>query len=209
MSFLRRNRATPAARSARASATPAADSAGVTRVDISRGYKFMIYLSFLINLVLILVLLVVGYQLFIRKAGLPPLKGTVSELTDIIDKLQNATIVASVPLNEQLPINLQVPVSQATNVRVTQSVPLNVPAAIVFPGGGGNLNASVSLNLPEGLELPVFLSMTIPLESSVPVSLTVPVEIPLRETELGPQFGRLRELVQPLEDLVQGQARER
>ncbi len=180
------------------------DSQGVKRVDIDRMYKFMIYTSFGLNVILFAVLIFLGVQLFVLKNGLGPVKPLIAELTGTIDGLQNATIKASVPLNERLPISLQVPVSQNTNVRVTQAVPLQVPADITLPGVGF-LKANVALNLPEGLELPVFLSMTIPLESSVPVSLTVPVNIPLKDTELGPQFERLGKLVQPLADLVNGE----
>jgi hypothetical protein len=184
--------------------TTAADSQGVTRVDIDRMYKFMIYTSFGLNVILFAVLLFLGVQLFVLKRGLGPVKPLIAELTGTIEGLQNATIIASVPLNERLPIKLEVPVSQNTNVRVTQAVPLAVPADITLPGVGF-LKANVALNLPEGLELPVYLSMTIPLESSVPVSLTVPVKIPLKDTELGPQFQRLGKLVQPLADLVNGE----
>lgn len=179
----------------------------VERVDIDRSYKFMIMTSFILNIVLIIGLIILAVALFGYKTGLAPLKPTIAKLTDTIDGLNNATIRASVPLNERLPISLQVPVSQNTNVRVTQAVPLSVPADITLPGVG-YLKASVALNLPEGLELPVYLSMTIPLESSVPVSLTVPVNIPLSETELGPQFRSLGELVQPLADLVNGKPTE-
>lgn len=189
--------------SARSKTTESADTNTVQRVDIDRLYKFMIYTSFLMNVILIGVLLFLGLQLFVLKKGLAPLKPTISKLTNTIDGLQNATIKAQIPLNEQLPIKLDVPVSQNTNVRVTQAVPLEVPADITLPGVG-YLKANVALNLPEGLELPVYLNMTIPLESSVPVSLTVPVSIPLKDTELGPQFRNLGELVQPLADLVNG-----
>ncbi len=182
---------------------PAVDSKGVTRVDIDRMYKFMIYTSFGLNVILFFVLIFLGVHLFVLDRGLKPLQPLIADLTGTIDGLQNATIKASVPLNERLPISLQVPVSQNTNVRVTQAVPLQVPADITLPGVGF-LKANVALNLPEGLELPVFLSMTIPLESSVPVSLTVPVNIPLKDTELGPQFQKLGELVKPLADLVNG-----
>lgn len=177
----------------------------VQRMDIGRSYKFMIFVSFAINIILVAVLLVLGMQLFVLKRGLDPLKPTIRELTGTIDGLYNATIKAQVPLNEQLPITLDVPVSQSTNVRLTQAVPLQVPAAILFPGGGGNLNAMVNLELPEGMDLPVFLSMTIPLQASIPVSLNVSVEIPLSETELGPEFLRLGKLVEPLADLVNGE----
>jgi len=184
--------------------TATVDSQGVKRVDIDRMYKFMIYTSFGLNVILFAVLIFLGVHLFVFKNGLTPVKPLIAELTGTIEGLQNATIKASVPLNERLPISLQVPVSQNTNVRVTQAVPLQVPADITLPGVGF-LKANVALNLPEGLELPVFLSMTIPLESSVPVSLTVPVNIPLKDTELGPQFERLGKLVQPLADLVNGE----
>ncbi|MBM7844101.1 hypothetical protein [Herpetosiphon giganteus] len=187
--------------------TDSTNTNAVERVDIDRSYKFMIMTSFILNIVLIIGLIILAVALFGYKTGLAPLKPTIAKLTDTIDGLNNATIRASVPLNERLPISLQVPVSQNTNVRVTQAVPLSVPADITLPGVG-YLKASVALNLPEGLELPVYLSMTIPLESSVPVSLTVPVNIPLSETELGPQFRSLGELVQPLADLVNGKPTE-
>ena len=187
--------------------TDSTKTTAVERVDIDRSYKFMIMTSFILNVVLIIGLVVLAIALFGYKTGLAPLKPTIAKLTDTIDGLSNATIKASVPLNEQLPITLQVPVSQNTNVRVTQAVPLQVPADITLPGVG-YLKASVALNLPEGLELPVYLSLTIPLQASVPVSLTVPVNIPLKDTELGPQFRSLGELVQPLADLVNGEPTE-
>jgi hypothetical protein len=67
-----------------------------------------------------------------------------------------------------------------------------------FPGGGGNLNATVKIELPAGLELPVDLNMDVALATSVPVQLDVPVNIPLAETELGPQFQRLGAIVDRL-----------
>lgn len=199
MSFRNRNKST--ATSADDSAAPAG---GTTRVDIDRIYKFMIYSSFLLNLVLIAVLIFLGIQLFVLKSGLAPLKPTVAKLTSAISDLQDATIRAEIPLQRDLPISLNVPVSQATNVRLTQSVPLQVPADITLPGVGF-LSAVVALNLPEGLELPVFLDLNIPLEASIPISITVPVSIPLKDTELAPGFQKLSELVQPLADVVNGE----
>ncbi|NCC34915.1 MAG: hypothetical protein EOM24_23320, partial [Chloroflexia bacterium] len=83
-------------------------------------------------------------------------------------------------------------------VRLTEPVSLVAPAAITFPGGGGNLNATVSIDLPAGLELPVDLNMNVKLVTSIPVQLDVPVRIPLAETELGPQFQRLGAIVDRL-----------
>jgi hypothetical protein len=181
-----------------------ANSSGVARVDIDRIYKFMIYTSFLINVVLIAVLIFLGIQLFILKKGLAPAKPIVANLTSAIEGLKSATIRAEIPLQRDLPIALNVPVRQSTNVRLTQSVPLQVPADITLPGVGF-LSAQVALNLPEGLELPVYLEMDIPLETSIPISITVPVAIQMKDTELYPEFEKLGNLVKPLADLVNGE----
>jgi hypothetical protein len=87
-------------------------------------------------------------------------------------------------------------------VTLNEPVQLSAPAAIVFPGGGGNLNANVNITLPQGLELPVNLDMNVKLVTSIPVQLDVPVNIPLAETELGPQFQRLGAIVNRLVDPV-------
>ncbi|MCX7791946.1 MAG: hypothetical protein N2378_14995 [Chloroflexaceae bacterium] len=105
-------------------------------------------------------------------------------------------------------IELDVPINASTItpprnvVRLTEPVPLTAPAAITFPGGGGNLNATVNIVLPEGLELPVDLNMDVKLITSIPVQLDVPVNIPLAETELGPQFQRLGAIVDRLVDPI-------
>jgi hypothetical protein len=187
-----------------ADTTSTADSSGVTRVDIDRIYKFMIYTSFLVNAILIAVLIFLGIQLFILKNGLAPAKPLVANLTSAIEGLKSATIRANIPLQRDLPISLNVPVRQETNVRLTQSVPLQVPADITLPGVGF-LSAQVALNLPEGLELPVYLEMDIPLETAIPISITVPVAIEMKDTELYPEFQKLGDLVQPLADLVNGE----
>ena len=122
----------------------------------------------------------------------------MAELQDIIDKLETATIVYSVPLDTRLPIEINVPIKQTTVVTLTESVLLNVPAGIIFPAGGGNLNATVAIELPPGLQLPIDLNTEVPLTTSVPIILDVPVRIPLAETELGPQFKRLGALVDRL-----------
>ncbi len=216
----------------------------VVTPKISGGYRTMIIFSFILNLILTLVLLVVafvGWRAWREYQGIAAQLGgqfnpngaigetvrplvaevqngpagrqqvaaaavglTQQKLGDVmgaVEGLQNATIRATIPIDKQLPIQLQVPVDQDTVVVVTQSIPLVVPASIVFPGGGGNLNATVALNLPPGLELPVHLAMTIPLTSSVPVKFDVPVTIPLRDTELAGPFARLHTLLQPLADL--------
>lgn len=167
-------------------------------------YKALIWTSFLINAVLIVLVAVLGWSLWSERNQLQTIGrsaqvfagSNVGELQDIVGDLQGATISYTVKLRgARLPIELQVPINQATNVILTEDVPLSVPASILFPAGGGNLNASVNINLPAGLRLPIALDFNVPLQTSVPVDLDVPVNIPLRETELGPQFKRLGDLV--------------
>jgi hypothetical protein len=169
-------------------------------------YKAMIWTSFILNMILFIVagvligLLITQGRQFDRAAGgIQAFAGNnVAELEDVIDKLQNATIVYTAPLETRLPITIDVPIKQSTVVTLTDTVNLSVPAGILFPGGGGNLNATVNIQLPIGLQLPIDLDTTVPLNTSVPVVLDVPVNIPLAETELGPQFERLGAIVDRL-----------
>jgi hypothetical protein len=175
-------------------------------------YKALIWTSFLINAVLLVLLGVLAGALIQNRNQLQALAGNgsifaannVAELQDVVADLQASTIIASVPLDTQLPIELDVPINPGTImtprnvVTLNEPVELNAPAAIVFPGGGGNLNANVRITLPQGLELPVNLDMNVKLVTSIPVKLDVPVRIPLKDTELGPQFQRLGAIVDRL-----------
>ena len=179
-------------------------------------YKAMIWTSFAINAVLLIILGVVsGIMLQNRtQVGDIAINGSrfaannVAELQDVVADLQNATIVYTVPLNTRLPIEMLVPINgdtimtQRNIVRLTEPVPLQAPAQISFPGGGGNLNATVNIQLPAGLELPVNLNMDVKLITSIPIQLDVPVNIPLAKTELGPQFQRLGAIVNRLVDPI-------
>jgi len=180
-------------------------------------YKALIWTSFLINAILLVILAVVVGVLWQRQQQLLALSdvgtafaaGNLAELQDVVGKLENSTIIYTVPLNTSLPVDLDVPINRETIqternvVTLTEPVPLSVPASIIFPGGGGNLNASVNINLPAGLELPVDLNMNVRLQTQIPVQLDVPVNIPLAETELGPQFRRLGAIVDRLVTPIQ------
>lgn len=177
-------------------------------------YKAMIWTSFLLNLLLFIVVGVLVGIVITQRNQVNSMTGNlqtfagdnVAELRDVVDKLEGATIIYTVPLDTRLPIEIDVPINQSTVVTLTDPVNLNVPAGILFPSGGGNLNATVGIQLPAGLQLPIALDMSVPLSTSVPVVLDVPVNIPLAETELGPQFQRLGaivdRLVTPVEPLL-------
>lgn len=175
-------------------------------------YRALIWTSFLINAVLLIVIGVLLGAVVQNRNQVQALTGNgtafaannLAELQDVVADLQSSTIIYTVPLDTRLPIELNVPINRDTIltprnvVTLTEPVQLQAPAAILFPGGGGNLNASVTITLPEGLELPVDLNMDVRLATSIPVQLDVPVRIPLNETELGPQFARLGAIVDRL-----------
>ncbi len=177
-------------------------------------YKALIWTSFALNVVLIIIVgVLIGILVTQRHSIATAVESVqsfagnnVSELQDVVAKLQDARIVHTVPLDTRIPIQIDVPINQATVVTLTESIPLNVPAGIFFPGGGGNLNATVTIQLPAGLRLPIALNFAVPLDTSIPVQLDVPVDIPLIDTELGPQFQRLGaivdRLVEPAEPLL-------
>jgi hypothetical protein len=195
-------REAPPARSVRGDKKQAA----TPTIDIPPGYKMMIMFSFALNLLLIVALGVIGLKLLILKDGLPLAQPLVRQVDDIVGDLQTARIQADIPLNTTIPVKLDVPVDQDTEVVTIAPVEIaDVPAHIVFPGGGGALNTTVNLVLPACIILPVHLQTTIPLSEPLPVSLSVPVDIPLKETDLGKKggpFDRLSKLLQPLVTLV-------
>lgn len=169
-------------------------------------YKAMIWTSFALNLILLIVVGVLAGIVVTQRNQITNVVGStqrfagdnIAELQDVVADLQAARIIYTVPLNTRIPVVIDVPIRQTTVATLTEPIPLNVPASIIFPGGGGNLNTSVGIELPPGLLLPIALDMTVPLETSIPVELEVPVNIPLAETELGPQFQRLGAVVDRL-----------
>jgi len=199
-------------------ATPArseADSARQAGPPIKRYarlaplHKAMIWTSFVVNLVLLIVVIVLAGVLisYHDQSGniLNFAANNVSELQDVVTQLEGATIKTTIPLSQPLSLagkGIFVPVDQITEVRLTQPVPLVLSGADIDLGGGNRLRAdNINLTLPEGTPLQIALKMNIPLDSvTIPVQLDVPVSIPLAETELGPQFRRLGAIVHHLAD---------
>jgi hypothetical protein len=171
----------------------------------------MILTSFLLNLVLItVVVLLVALMFQWRQQILSTTVGVqgfartnVTELRDVVQKLQEAHIRTTIPLNEPLPLKgsgVTVPVDQVTVVTLQEPVPLNLAGADIDLGAGNRLRANnISLVLPQGTPLKIALKMDIPLDDvTIPVKLNVPVDIAMKDTELAPQFRRLGEVVDRL-----------
>jgi hypothetical protein len=163
-------------------------------VQLPTLWKAMILTSFLINLVLIaIILFLAGFVLQNRGSigtTTQGVAGNVQELQDVVVQLQEARIKTTIKLDQQLPINLIVPIDTTTTVTTTAPVPLSVPADIDL-GPFGRLSPNVNLALPIGTSLNIALKLDVPLNTTIPVQLDVPVDIPLKQTELAPQFQRL------------------
>ncbi|MBX0330233.1 hypothetical protein K2Z83_21425 [Oscillochloris sp. ZM17-4] len=178
-------------------------------------YKAMIWTSFLINIVLLIIVGVLAGVLLSNRGQVAGLAGStttfaagnLSELQDVVAQLEGATIRTTIPLSQPLSLEgkgIFVPVDQVTEVTLTQPVPLVLTGADIDLGNGNRLRANnINLTLPEGTPLQIALKMNIPLDSvTIPVQLDVPVSIPLAETELGPQFQRLGAIVHRLVDPI-------
>ncbi|HMO59045.1 MAG TPA: hypothetical protein PKA05_17350 [Roseiflexaceae bacterium] len=178
---------------------------------LSPFWKALIITSFAINLVLIfVVMLLVGFVAQYFRPLTETVVGTqgfardnVAELRSVVQGLENATIRTTIPIDQPLDLNgrgVVVPVDQATTVTLVEPVPLTLANADIDLGNGNRLRANnISLALPAGTQLNIALKMDIPLDAvTIPVILSVPIEIPLRDTELGPEFVRLGQLVDRL-----------
>jgi hypothetical protein len=134
-------------------------------------YKAMIWFSFALNAILLLVLLIGGIAalnfytnmrsqleagvdletpagqrlqtLSDDPAGaLDTARYSLDELMTSIEGLQSAHIRTTIPIDRQLPINLDVPVDQQTSVRTTAPVPWSFQHALRCPAAVARLTAA-------------------------------------------------------------------
>lgn len=174
-------------------------------------WKAMILTSFILNIVLIaVVIFLIGFGIRWRNEILGTTfaaqgfaRENVVELRDVVQKLQEAHIITTIPLDQQLPLKdkgVVVPVDQVTTVTLQEPVPLNLAGADIDLGAGNRLRAqNIALVLPQGTPLTIALKMNIPLDNvTIPIKLDVPVDIAMKDTELAPQFRRLGDVINRL-----------
>lgn len=154
-----------------------------------------ILISFIMNLVSLIALLLILMQIFQIKNGIA--EPLIDGLHRNFVGLDEAVIERSIPVEDQIPVVFDLPLKQNTRVILTEDVPLAANASFTLPGGGGVINGRVNITLHKDLELPIALDMIVPVDTSVPVNLAVDVEIPLKETELHQPFANLRDLLEP------------
>lgn len=158
-----------------------------------------LFVSMIINLVLIVVVVVLINQVGAIKLTLGSILG---QLDGAFQGLGAASIVDTIKINQQVPVRFDLPLSQDTTVVTQAPVPINAYATFSL-GEYGNINGTVSLALPAGTSLPVHLELSVPVSSSIQVAFDQPINIPLAERGLAPVVAQLRSALGPIIEIVQ------
>ena len=165
-------------------------------------------LSLTVNLILIIVLLVLGRELFAIKSLVSGLIDGLHSNFVAMDAAHIRTIIPiqqTIQVNDTMPVIFDLPLHQQTEVVLNRDTP--VPGATVYLNGSPVrtdiiLRQGTVLNI--NLDLTVPVSQTIPVALKVPVNMSVQVDIPLNQTELHQPFVGLKDVVAPYKTLLDG-----
>ena len=170
-------------------------------------------LSFLLNIVLIVALLVLARELFALKGLVQHqmLGGLASNFQKMDEAVIRTEVVVNdtIPIDFDLPVRFDLPVNTTTTVVLTEDTFIREARVNLRTGGLVITDAPTDIVLPAGTELPIRLSIVvpvdtvIPVQADIPITLKVPVAIPLRETELHEPFVGLQEVVSPYLNLLE------
>ena len=155
--------------------------------------------SIVLNVILIIVVVILARNLFTINALVED--GLINGLYDNFVKMDEATIITTVQVDDTIPVVFDLPVQTNTTVELTEPVSI-YGAMVTINTGNLYINAPADIVLPAGTSLPIALDIIVPVDQEVPVSLTVPVNIPLNETELHEPFAGLQDVVGPYQRLL-------
>lgn len=157
--------------------------------------------SMVVNIILIVVLLSLGRQLFALKHLVED--QLLGGLYENFVAMDNAHIRTSIPVAAQVPAKFDLPLSTNTTVTLTEDTYLNNATIYEFNAGALYISrAATNIILPAGTQLPVALNLTVPVDQQIPVNLIVDVDIPLNQTDLHKPFVGLQEVVKPYYTLL-------
>ncbi len=162
-------------------------------------WTVMSVFSLVVNIILIVLLISLGQQLFNLKDALST--QLVNGLHENFKEMNKAVIDETILVDDTIPVRFDLPVSTTTRVTLTEPTQIN-GAQVSISAGVININAPANIVLPAGTSLPIALDITVPVDESVPVHLDVPVYIELSETGLGTPFSGLIGVVSPYESLL-------
>jgi hypothetical protein len=161
--------------------------------------------SVAVNILLLLAVITIVRDLGLL-GGASSSSGVLGGLYTNFERMDQAHIRTTIPLQTSIPIDLSVPVQTTTNITLAQDVVIQ-GAHVRINTALFNIDAPASVTLPAGTALNVMLNMNLPVQGEVPVSLNVPVDIALQDTELHPAIVGLQDTIKPLYCIVDPAAR--
>jgi len=163
-------------------------------------------LSLLVNGVLIAILFMalrmLGGSQFV--AG-DSAAGLLGGLYTNFEKMDRASIAATIPVDAQIPLALSIPVQKTTEITLAQDATIS-GARVRINTAALNIDAPAEVTLPAGTRLNVTLDFILDVNNSLPIHLEAPVDIPLAQTELHEPFVGLQDVLRPLYCLVEPNA---
>lgn len=163
-------------------------------------------MSISVNIVLLAALLIALQMLgAIQLTADDQVSGLLGGLYNNFVKMDQASIISTIPVDANIPLNIVVPVQTTTQITLAESV--TIPNAHVRINTGSlNIDADAAVTLPANTPLTVNLDFPLTVQNTIPVHLDVPVNIPLSATQLHEPFVGLRQVVEPWYCLVEPNA---
>ena len=127
--------------------------------------------------------------------------GILGGLYTNFERMDQAHIKTTIPVQTTIPLNMSIPVQTTTGITLAQAVSIQ-NAHVKINTASLNIDAPASVTLPAGTALNVTMNFNVPVQANVPVTLSVPVDIALKDTDLHPAIIGLQETLKPLYCMV-------
>jgi hypothetical protein len=134
-----------------------------------------------------------------------PAAGLLGGLYTNFERMDRASIRATIPVDAEVPLALSVPVQKTTEITLAKDAVIS-GARVRIDTPALNIDAPANVTLPAGTVLTVALNFNLDVTSSIPVHLEAPVDIPLAQTELHEPFVGLQDVLRPYYCLVEPNA---
>jgi hypothetical protein len=163
-------------------------------------------MSITVNVVLLAILLILLQMLgALQFTANDQISGLLGGLYHNFVKMDQASIISTIPVDANIPLNITVPVQTTTSITLANDVVIT-NARVRINTGGMSIDAPASVTLPANTPLTVALDFPLTVQNTIPVHLDVPVNIPLNQTQLHEPFVGLRQVVEPWYCLVEPNA---
>ena len=165
-------------------------------------------ISLLVNIGVVIILLVVVQLLGGTRSAIAfaqsQANGLLGGLHQNFVKMDEASIMTTIPIDQMIPVQFSLNVSGPTDVVLSKDVSITGALVTVNTGGLNINNARANIVLPAGTVLPISIqNLVVPVDQQVRAAFDVPVNIPLNATELHEPFVGLQKVVEPYYCLLQ------